>query len=93
MPNATISCGVIAMTVCSTVSLAFGIFVVVRLTSSEQHIDLQKSRQKRDHGDFQKFISWLRLRDPVHQQPTSLMPIYSGCIANESVNCDSAYDC
>ena len=93
MSNDTISKWVNAMAVCSSVSSAVEIFAGVTLTSSEQHIDLQQPWQKRDHGDLQRFIYWLRLRDPVHRQSTSLLSIYSGCVANESANCDSAYDC
>ena len=93
MSDATICRWVNDMTVCSTVSSAVEIFAGVTLTSSERHIVLQQSQNKRDHGDFQKCISWLRLRNPVHVQSTSLMSIYCGCVANESVNCDSAYDC
>ena len=80
MPNATISRWVNAMAVCSVVSPAVEIFGGVTSTSSEQHIGLQQPRHKRNHGDFQKCISCLRLRDPVHRQSTSLMSIYSGCV-------------
>ena len=52
MSNATISTWVNAMAICSTVSSAVEIFAGVTSTSSEQHIDLQQSRQKRDHGVF-----------------------------------------
>jgi len=64
-------------------------FAGVRSESSEQHISLLKSRQSRDTKDLQKFYEWLQQRSPF-KKSGDLVSLFTGVIADERVNSDSA---
>ena len=60
--------------------------------TSEQHIELGKSRIKRDYSDFQKLKSWFDNRTPFDYNEPLLKSLSSGLtsVEGDKVNCDDA---
>lgn len=58
-------------------------------TSSEQHIDLRKSRQLRGNQDVEKLREWLKIHSPLSENP-ELMSKGTGVVVNNMTNCDEA---
>ena len=56
----------------------------------EQHIELGKSRIKRDNSDLIKVQNWFKKHDPFDQSEPDLKSISSGAIASteSGINCD-----
>ena len=63
-----------------------------RHMTSEQHVDLSKSRQSRDQADIGKLLEWLDLNDPFTTDSTELRSITSGLTAmpEDNLNCYDA---
>ncbi|GBM16544.1 hypothetical protein AVEN_224280-1 [Araneus ventricosus] len=64
-------------------------FAEVTDESSDQHISLLKSWQTRDTSDLKKFLIWLKQYSPFNQSE-ELISLFSGIVADDRVNCDSA---
>lgn len=79
-----------SMSSCIPVCNALEDFTGIRSSSSNQHVELSKSRLQRDKTDFGKFITWLEDHNPF--KCTEFMSLSSGIIACSSVNCDQACD-
>jgi hypothetical protein len=63
-------------------------FCGITFTTSEQHVELRKSRQLRDNQDVRKLVEWLTIHSlPPRSQ--ELMSIGSGVVSNDTINCDS----
>ena len=61
--------------------------------SSEQHKDLRDCSQIADHRDVSTFMQWLKAHSPFNtSNPDSLMAISTGLVADQSVNCDQAFE-
>lgn len=63
----------------------------IKSATSEQHIDLSKSRIKRDDEDIEKFIFWLSEHDPF-QPGVSLISLSTGIIGGPNINCHMAIE-
>lgn len=63
----------------------------VRTTSSEQHVDLNKSRLVRDLIDINKLLSWLDVHKPF-APCTDLKSVGTGLIADKTINCHLAFE-
>ena len=61
-----------------------------RHRTSEQHIELGKSRMKRDKEDYLKLQEWLEVYDPLDRKDASLRNVYTGVTARitDKINCD-----
>lgn len=66
-------------------------FCGVSFDTTEQHIDARTSRVSRDTNDVKKFLDWFTYHDsfPVVE---NVMPISTGVIGDEKINCHLAYD-
>ena len=62
----------------------------VACVTSEQHVDLRESNQKRDHADTATFLTWLNLHHPFQRASPLLASLASGVVASAAVNCDDA---
>ena len=62
----------------------------VACVTSEQHVDLRESDQKRDHADTATFLTWLDLHHPFQRASPLLASLASGVVASAAVNCDDA---
>ena len=60
--------------------------------SSEQHVELGRSRRQRDFEDLQKILSWFHRFDPFECTDTRLRSLSSGLVAQvgDGINCDDA---
>ena len=60
--------------------------------TSEQHIELGKSRVKKDNEDLMKLLTWFQIHDPFDINVGTLRSISSGITASEEgdINCDDA---
>ena len=63
-----------------------------RRTTSEQHVDLSKSRRLRDACDLQKMLSWFADHDPFSDEIAELRSLSTGLTACDAdgINCDDA---
>ena len=62
----------------------------VACVTSEQHVDLRESDQKRDHADTATFLTWLDRHHPFQRASHLLASPASGVVASAAVNCDDA---
>ena len=62
----------------------------VACVTSEQHVDLRESDQKRDNADTATFLTWLDLHHPFQRASPLLASLASGGVASAAVNCDDA---
>ena len=65
-------------------------FSGVANTTSEQHVDLRESRQRRNLADMTTLKGWLTIHNPFDRTSPLLASLSSGVVANEAVNCDNA---
>ena len=58
--------------------------------TSEQHIELGRSKIKRDNSDLIKVQNWFKKHDPFDQSEPNLKSLSSGVIASteSGINCD-----
>lgn len=59
--------------------------------TSEQHVDLSKSRINKDQNDIQHFLFWLNEHSPFEYR-TSLMSLSTGIIGGHNINCRLAVE-
>ena len=78
------------MPAASRVIGAMETFGGVACVTSEQHVDLRESNQKRDHTDTATFLTWLNLHHPFQRASPLLASLASGVVASVAVNCDDA---
>ena len=86
----TIAKWVHSMPAASRVIDAMETFGGVACVTSEQHVDLRESDQKRDHADTATFLTWLDLHHPFQRASHLLASLASGVVASAAVNCDDA---
>ena len=86
----TIAKWVHSMPAASRVIDAMETFGGVACVTSEQHVDLRESDQKRDHADTATFLTWLDLHHPFQRASPLLASLASGVVASVAVNCDDA---
>ena len=86
----TIAKWVHSMPAASRVINAMETFGGVACVTSEQHVDLRESNQKRDHADTATFLTWLNLYHPFQRASPLLASLASGVVASAAVNCDDA---
>ena len=78
------------MPAASRVIDAMETFSGVACVTSEHHVDLRESSQRRDHADTATFVTWLNLHNPFQRASPLLASLASGVVANAAVNCDDA---
>lgn len=76
------------MSVCMPVTTAMEDFLECKSVSSEQHMELSRSRQQRDKTDLSKILDWLDEYNPFKCQ--EFTSVFSGRIATPDINCDLA---
>ena len=86
----TIAKWVHSMPAASRVIDAMETFGGVACVTSEQHVDLRESDQKRDRADTATFLTWLDLHHPFQRASPLLASLASGVVASAAVNCDDA---
>ena len=86
----TVAKWVHSMPAASRVIDAMETFGGVACVTSEQHVDLRESDQKRDHADTATFLTWLDLQHPFQRASPLLASLASGVVASAAVNCDDA---
>ena len=79
-----------SMPAASRVIDAMETFGGVACVTSQQHVDLRESDQKRDHADTVTFLTWLNLHHPFQRASPLLASLASGVVASAAVNCDDA---
>ena len=79
-----------SMPAASRVIDAMETFSGVACVTSEHHVDLRESNQRRDHADTATFVTWLNLHNPFQRASPLLAFLASGIVANAAVNCDDA---
>lgn len=57
--------------------------------SSEQHVELRESRQKRDRDDMKMMLNWFKMHNPFSHS-SLLSSLSSGLVADSTVNSDDA---
>ena len=59
-------------------------------TTSDQHVELAKSRCERDLTDFEKILQWFETRDPFNMELPMLRSLTTGLTATDEdgINCD-----
>jgi hypothetical protein len=62
------------------------------LAFSEQHVEIRKSRKRRDEIDLDTFIAWLKAHNPFTKLSGELISLAPGYVSDESVNCDQAFE-
>ena len=65
-------------------------FSGVACVTSEHHVHLRESSQRRDSADTATFVTWLNLHNPFQRASPLLASLASGVVANAAVNCDAA---
>ena len=86
----TIAKWVHSMPAATRVIDAMETFSGVACVTSEQHVDLRESNQRRDHADTATFLTWLNLHHPFQRASPLLASLASGVVASAAVNCDDA---
>ena len=86
----TIAKWVHSMPAASRVIDAMETFGGVACITSEQHVDLRESDQKRDHAHTATFLTWLDRHHPFQRASPLLASLASGVVASAAVNCDDA---
>ncbi|KAK3931380.1 Glucans biosynthesis protein D [Frankliniella fusca] len=80
-----------AMPASSKVVLALEKYTGERSTSSEQHVELRRSRRARDKKDREKLQQWLHAHPPLHN-PGVLRCLATGTVAGPGVNAQDALE-
>lgn len=76
---------------CSQITQHFEAFCGVTYTTSEQHVEMRKSRQLRDVKDIDALLYWLTIHNPLSSNGES-MSIATGVVGDSTVNCDSVVE-
>ena len=76
---------------CAVIHEAMSEITQVTLNNSEQHVEMGKSRIKRDVEDLNTITSWIEERNPF-EGGTELRSISTGICDDGSVNCDASED-
>ena len=77
---------------CTSVHNAMTTFTGRERKSSEQHVDMTKSRRQRDYTDMMKIRAWLDQHEPFDENVPGLRSLSTGLTAKDGdgVNCDRA---
>ena len=75
---------------CSTVQNAMASLTDHFHNTSEQHVELGKGRIKLDFDELQHILQWFDSSSPFGINRTDLQSLYTGVVADETVNCDNA---
>jgi hypothetical protein len=77
---------------CATVHQAMTCLTGLETTSSEQHVEMGKSRSSRDSKDLLKLVDWFDANEPFDRSDMRLRSLASGLTARDGdgINCDSA---
>lgn len=75
---------------CAAVHSAMQSLTKMELDISSDHVDMSKSRIRRDIIDVAKFVDWFKTFDPFSQSDNHLRSLSSGVTATEGdgINCD-----
>ena len=68
---------------CTNVHYSMSVLTGLLHSNSEQHIELGKSRLKRDNSDLEKLINWFDIHEPFNKIETNLKCLASGLTAAE----------
>ncbi|KAK3931373.1 Glycerophosphodiester phosphodiesterase [Frankliniella fusca] len=90
--ESTLAVWVGSMPYCSEIVQALEVFCGIARATSEQHADLRDSTISRDAEHLDIFTNWLESHSPFDQPSDKLVSLSSGLIANNSINCDRAYE-
>lgn len=91
MGDGVIAKFVLTMIILIEVCNSMETFCDVSYCSSEQHVDSTDARVKRDAADLMKLVEFFARYNPFpHTQ--QLTSIFSGIVANNSINCHRAYE-
>ena len=82
----------LSMPACAEMNCAMQDFTGITYETSDQHIDMSKSRQERDLVDTDKILNFLVSKNPFDSDEVKLRSIASGVTASKSVNVDNAKD-
>lgn len=63
----------------------------IKSSTSEQHVDLSKSRIGSDEEDTQKLLFWLNGHNPFVRRP-SLTSLSTGIVGGPHINCHMAFE-
>ena len=75
---------------CATVQNAMASLTDHFHNTSEQHVELGKSRIKLDFDELQHILQWFDSSSPFDINRTDLQSLSTGVVADETVNCDNA---
>ena len=83
---------VTALHKCGEVEQAMRTVTKTTRESSEQHVELGRSRRHRDYNDLMKMCQWFDKNDPFDITDTRLRSLSSGLFASigDGINCDDA---
>ena len=83
---------VYSMHKCASMHQSMSELTGLKQTTSEQHVDMGRTRIKRDFNDLSAMVSWIKSRDPFDMSDITLRSISSGLAATpeDGVNCDDA---
>ncbi len=79
----------LSMPMCAEINNAMQTLSGVEYSTSEQHVDISKSRQSRDTDDTVNILEFLKTQDLI-KDDESLHNVCNGLIADKSVNVDTA---
>lgn len=79
---------------CASVHLAMSALTGQHHKTSEQHIELGKSRIKRDNEDLEKLFDWFDNHEPFDINEPALKSLTTGISVSveDHINCDQAED-
>ena len=85
-------CWIYTMHQCAAVHLAMTQLTGLQHSSSEQHVEMGKSRTHRDSADLMKILHWLEGHNPFTRCDSALTSLSTGLTArnDDGINCDSA---
>ena len=77
---------------CASVHSAMCNLTGMQHRTSEQHIELGKSRMKQDNEDLKKIMQWFEIHNPFDANDSSLKSLSTGLTVSDKidVNCDEA---
>jgi hypothetical protein len=65
----------------------------IKVTTSEQHLEMSSSRRKQDYEDANKFYNWFESRNPFTYEDADLHSLSTGAVSvngTDNVNCEEA---
>jgi len=76
---------------CASVHVAMTQLTGLQQTSSDQHVQMGKSRAQRDTADLTKILQWLEAHSPFTRCDPALTSLSTGLTAeDDGINCDLA---